>query len=338
MRTILILNPTSGASMLATLEGTPEQHEGRILAALRTYDIEPEVWYTTPDDPGDGLARQAAKEGADIVIVAGGDGTIHAVANGLIESTSTLGIIALGTMNNLAHSLGIPDTIEAACAIIARGETKLIDIGKINDHVFLEVAGIGLEALLFPAAEEIKSRGWLSTIHGAIRGLFSLLSYQPKRLKILFDGRRWRPYKALQVTVCNSAYYGAHFQLVPNALMDDGLLDVVIFKNFSKLEYLQHAVSISQGKRAFQPKITHRKAKSLYVSAEEPVSYHADGIPHGCTPVTITIVQGALRVRVPQQVASGPNMARPKLKQIQRYKDITCVETPDEKGPEYARE
>jgi diacylglycerol kinase (ATP) len=338
MRTVLILNPASGTSMLAAHDGTLEQHEEAILATLRTYDIEPEVWYTTPDDPGSGLARQAAQEGAELVIAAGGDGTIHAVANGLIESSSTLGVIALGTMNNLAHSLGIPDTIEAACAIIAKGETKSIDIGKINNHIFLEVAGIGLEAVLFPAAEEVKSRGWLSAIRSVIQGLFSLFSYQPTHLKILFDGRRWRPYKAIQITVCNSPYYGAHLQVAPNALMDDGLLDVVIFKNFSKLEYLQHAVSISQGKRAFQPKITHRKARSLYITADEPVLYHADGIPQGCTPVTITVVPGALLVRVPQHVASGPNMASPQLKQTQRYKDITCVATSDEKGQKYAKQ
>jgi YegS/Rv2252/BmrU family lipid kinase len=332
------MNPASGISMLAEHDGTLEQHEERILTSLRTYDIEPKVWYTTPDDPGDGLARQAAKEGADLVIAAGGDGTIHAVASGLIETRSTLGIIAMGTMNNLAHSLGIPDTIEAACAIIGRGETKLIDIGKINEHVFLEVAGIGLEAELFPLAEEIKSLGWFSAIHDVILGLFKLFSYQPTRLNILFDGRKWRPYKALQVTICNSPYYGARFQLAPNALMDDGLLDVIIFKNFSKLEYLRHAASISQGRRVFQPKIVHRKAKSLYITADTSVEYHADGIPHGCTPATVTVVSGALRVRVPQKVASGPNVASPELKQTQHYKDSACVEIANEKGPEYANQ
>jgi hypothetical protein len=113
---------------------------------------------------------------------------------------------------------------------------------------------------------------------------------------------------------------------------------VVIFKNFSKREYLQHAISITQGRRELQPKIIHRKARSLYISASEPVEYHADGIPHGCTPAKITIVPGALRVRVPQKVASGPNMASPELKQTQRYKDITCLETQNEKGPEYAKQ
>src|SRR2546421_11533288 len=121
MRTILILNPESGDSPLAEVHGTAASHEEMILAALSMYGIEPEVWHTIPEDPGEELAKKAADEHADLVIAAGGDGTIHAVASGLIGRETTLGIIAMGTMNNLAHSLGIPETIEAACAVIARG-------------------------------------------------------------------------------------------------------------------------------------------------------------------------------------------------------------------------
>src|SRR5579863_3645462 len=112
MRTVLIINPTSGMSTMATNEGTPEQHEETILVALRSHGIEPEVLYTTPEEHGAGLAAQAAAEQAEVVIAAGGDGTMHEVASGLIGTQSALGIIALGTMNNLAHSLNIPKTIE----------------------------------------------------------------------------------------------------------------------------------------------------------------------------------------------------------------------------------
>jgi diacylglycerol kinase (ATP) len=135
MRTIVIFNPTAGASALAPQqerEGTASQHEETIVEGLRTYGLEPEVWYTTAEDPGSTLAKKAAAEGAIIVVAAGGDGTIHAVASGVIGTKSALGIIALGTMNNLAHSLSIPDTIEAACAIIAKGETKHIAISFIS--------------------------------------------------------------------------------------------------------------------------------------------------------------------------------------------------------------
>ncbi|QBD81568.1 diacylglycerol kinase family lipid kinase [Ktedonosporobacter rubrisoli] len=325
MRTILILNPTSGASNLAsngTQQHTSEEVEAIIVDALRTHGLEPEVWHTTPDDPGEGLARQAAQEGADIVIAAGGDGTIHAVASGVLNTSSVLGIIATGTMNNLARSLGIPNTIAEACEVIARGTTHPIDVGQINDHIFLEVAGVGLEAELFPAAEEIKSQGFASTLRGIRDGLKALFAFQPIKFLISFDGRRSRTYRALQITICNSPYYGARLRFAPMAIMDDGLLDILIYKNFSKLEYIRHAISISQGQRPLEPKMTRRKIRSLYVSAEQPVEVHADGIPCGHTPATISILAGALQVRIPEQIAKNSAMDSPALKQKNYQKPL----------------
>ncbi len=323
MRTVLILNPTSGSSMMAAnQQGTLEDDEAFIINLLHTYDIKPEVWHTTPEDPGDRLAKRAAAQGTALVIAAGGDGTIHAVASGLVGSKSMLGIIAMGTMNNLAHSLSIPTDIEKACEIIAQGHTKLIDMGQINGHVFLEVAGVGLEAVLFPAAEEIKRSSWLSTIHGVIAGLMTLFTFRPSKLKIAFDNHRGRRYEALQVTVCNAPYYGVHLQVAPRILIDDGLLDVVIYQHFSKLEYIRHAISICQGRHTLQPKIRHRKAKALYITSDLPVEIHADGLPHGYTPAEITITPGVLRVCVPEQVIAGPNVADSALKQTERYQQI----------------
>lgn len=311
MRTVLILNPTSGVSPLAETLDPAESNEAMILSGLRSYEIEPEVWYTTPEDPGEGMAKKAADEHADLVIAAGGDGTIHAVASGLIGRETTLGIIPMGTMNNLAHSLAIPLPVEAACAIVAKGETRAIDVGQINGQTFIEVAGIGIEAALFPAAEEFKSPGFLSMVRGVIDGLLALLAYQPTKLRISFDEKKQRPYEAIQVTICNAPYYGAHFQVAPDAVMDDGLLDVVIYKTFSKLEYLQHAISISQGRRVFQPKVTHRRVKSLRISADQPLEIQADGLPHGHTPAAVTIAPAALRVRVPPANAPGLMPASP---------------------------
>jgi len=305
MRAVLIMNVASGTSTMATTEGTSEEHQEAILAALRTHGIEAEVRQTTPEDHGAGLAAQAAAEQADVVIAAGGDGTIHEVAHGLVGTHSALGIIALGTMNNLAHSLQIPATIEEACAVIATGETHAIDVGKINNQFFLEVAGVGLEAAFFPAAEEMKGPGLLVTLRGLFNGLRTLLAFQPAKLRISFDEHQRRPYTAIQVTICNSRYYGPQFELVPEALMNDGLLDVVIFKQFSKLEYIRHAIAISQGKRTYQPKVIHRRVTSVRINADHPLEIQADGLPHGQTPATVTITPGALRVRVPAPVASG---------------------------------
>ncbi len=350
MRAVLILNPVSGASSLASNEGDGEQYEEHIVVALRKQGIDVEVRQTTPEDPGHGLARQAVEEGANSIIVAGGDGTIHAVATGLIGTKGTLGIIPIGTMNNIARSLKIPEDIDGACKIIANGKTQPIDVGKINDQVFLEVAGVGLEAALFPAAEEIKSKGWPSTLRGIFDGLSQLFAFQPTRFRIAFDERRSRSYNALQVSICNTPYYGAHLGFAPDAVMDDGLLDVLIYKNFSKMEYLRHAFSISQGRRELVPKITRRKAKSIRIQTEVPVEMHADGVSQGVTPATITVMSGVLRAFVSEEVANGHNVSSEKQKRTQRYRrsqsqdlfkdgELTKTEEYVEaKGPLYVRE
>jgi YegS/Rv2252/BmrU family lipid kinase len=305
MRAVLILNPVAGQSLLAETQEESRSIEEEICTALSTYHIEPEVWYTSLEDPGERLARKAVDEHVDLVITAGGDGTIHAVASGLIGAESTLGIIPLGTMNNLAHSLGIPVSVEAACAVLSGGETRSIDAGEMNGQTFLEVAGVGFEASLFPAGEELKKTDLLSTVRGAILGLVSLLTFKPSRLNISFDEKKARPFDAIQVTICNAPYYGAHFQIAPDILMDDGMLDVFIFRRMSSLGYLRHAISFSQKRRVFQPKVLRRRVKALRIASSNPMDMQADGIPRGQTPAVVKVVKGALRVRVPTTPVPG---------------------------------
>jgi len=309
MRAVLIMNPTSGVVTPTVPSVVSKEHEEAILAGLRRYGIEPEVVYTTPEEAGMSQAKQAAAqggvEGAEVVIAAGGDGTIHEVATGLIGTQSILGIIPLGTMNNLATSLNIPDSIDAACEVIAKGETRSIDVGQINKHIFVEVAGVGLEAALSSPGEELRRRGFLSTLHGIITGLKILLTYKSARLRITFDECERRSYKAIQVTICNAPYHGLHFQAPPHTVMNDGFLDVVIYKNFSKLEYIKHALSISQGRRVLEPKAIYRQVKSLRITTDQPMEIHADGLPHGYTPAVVRVLPGALRVLVPGVPAPG---------------------------------
>jgi diacylglycerol kinase family enzyme len=208
-------------------------------------------------------------------------------------------------MNNLAHSLNIPDTVPAACYTVLNGITRAIDTGKINDHPFLEVAGVGMEAALFPSAEEIKQPGLFSTLRGALSGLKTIFFYQDARVRIEIDGNKQKMYTALQVTICNSPFYGAHLQVAPQILMDDGLLDVVVYSNFSKVEYLRHAVSISQGRRPYQPKIKHLRARSLRISADKPLELQADGEPLGYTPAEVTVLPASLRIRTSGKEAPG---------------------------------
>lgn len=284
---------------------SPEETESAILAGLRAFGIEPQVLHTTLEDGGQEMAKRAAQDGAELVIAAGGDGTIHAAANGLVGTQSTLGIIPTGTMNNVARSLSIPDTIPAACVAIANGETRAIDMGKINDRTFLEVAGVGLEAKLAPAGEAIKHPELFSIIHGIVSGLKAFFDFKAANIKIAADGGKHRSYHALQVTICNTPFYGLHLQMAPDILMDDGLLDVVIYRNVGKFEYLRHALSLLLGRRPERPKIKYLRVRSLHVTTDARMEVHIDGEPGGYTPAHVTVLPAALRIRVPGKDAPG---------------------------------
>ena len=96
-----------------------------------------------------------------------------------------------------------------------------------------------------------------------------------------------------------------HLELAPDILIDDGLLDVIIYSKFNKLEYIRQAISISQGRRRYQPKIVHRRVKSLHINSDQPLELQVDGIPQGTTPAFVTVLPGALRVCVPDAMAPG---------------------------------
>ncbi|MGH2498175.1 MAG: diacylglycerol/lipid kinase family protein [Ktedonobacteraceae bacterium] len=305
MRAVLIFNPASGISTITEKRMSPEETEQAILDGLRICGIEPQVLHTTLEDGGREMAKQAALDGAELVIVAGGDGTIHASANGLVGTQSILGIIPTGTMNNVARSLNIPDTIPAACFAIANGETRAIDMGKINDHTFLEVAGVGLEAELAPSGEQIKHPELFSVLRGILGGLKTFLGFKAARLRIAADGGKHRSYHALQVTICNTPFYGLHLQMAPDILMDDGLLDVVIYRNVSKFEYLRHALALVLGRRPHQPKIKYLRVRSLHVTTDARMEIHVDGDPGGYTPAQVTVLPAALRIRVSGKDAPG---------------------------------
>ena len=305
MQTSVIVNPGAGLSPIAKQHVSDEEFTATLLQILRDLGIEAEVYYTTLDDPGEGIARQLADKHADLVIAVGGDGTIHSIARGLLGSSTTLGIIPAGTMNNLAHSLGIPQDLHAACAILVDGEARAIDVGSINKQVFLEVAGVGLEAALYPAAEEVKSRGILTALRGVYDGLLALLSFRPPQMSVAFDNERPRTHRAIQITACNAPFYGAHFNVAPGIFMNDGLLDIALYTNFSKSEYLRHALSISRGQRPFTPKIIYRRVKTLSIRANPAIEIHADGTVIGKTPAEITVIPGALKVQVPLKATPG---------------------------------
>ena len=295
MNTRLIVNPTSGP-----LEN-PELLTD-LAEALQTQGIQAEICTTTPDEDGEGLAADAAKAGAKLVIVAGGDGTIEAVARGLAHTQTRLGIIPLGTRNNIAASLNIPNDLTQAIQTLAEGEHGRFDMGKANNYYFMEVVGVGLEASLFPCGDEVKEgikKNYLLALKSIFSGVKTFLQFSPHRLVLRFDGRRIRRLRTLQVNICNSPRYGVEFALAPEAKMNDGKLDVIYIDNPSKWDHLRHFFTAMRGDQLPHERLNTYRASKIEVRSYPPLDVHADGECLGTTPVTVEVIPRALWICVP---------------------------------------
>jgi diacylglycerol kinase (ATP) len=266
-----------------------------------------------------GRAAEAAQENADLVVVAGGDGTVREVAGALVSTDITLAIVPLGTFNNLALSLKLPVDPDANCDLIEAGQTRRIDVGMADDrHAFFEAAGVGVDADLFPIGEEVKSRRF----HGIGRAIRLALLHRQASVELGFDRsvsaayqssfrgteplkRRRRRFRGAKkevrlrcsfVAVGNGPYYGGNFNVCPGAILDDGLLSIGVYRDFSKLELLRHFWSISGGHRHYNAKMEMFSAQRVEVSSAKRLSVHVDGHPIGTTPVRFEVLARALKV------------------------------------------
>jgi diacylglycerol kinase (ATP) len=311
---ILFQNPASGAPKPELRQRIRERLEG-ISDSL----IEVIV------DRGLNLAGRAAEtvqENADLVVVAGGDGTVREVAGALVSTDIPLAIVPLGTFNNLALSLKLPPDPNAVCDLIEAGLTRRIDVGMADDrHAFFEAAGVGVDADLFPIGEEVKS----GRFHGIWRAIRLALLHQQAPVQLRFDRsvfaayqnsfrgieplkrrrRRFRgPKRGVRlrcslVVIGNGPYYGGNFNVCPGALLDDGLFSIGVYRDFSKLELVRHFWSISGGHRHYNPKMEMFEAKRVEISSGRRLSVHVDGHPIGTTPVRFGVLPKALRVITP---------------------------------------
>ncbi len=310
MRAVLIINPVSG----------DDEPNSEKVATVQTWlaaaPFKPEVSYTTEERGAGIIARDAVASGVEVIVVGGGDGTVSEVARELVHQPATLGILPIGTFNNIARSIGVLADLPVATAIIAAGHVREIDVGIANDtHYFFEAAGAGLDAALFPVGEEIKSGRWTHILQAA-RLAFR---YQPQPFAITFE----RPLKevlpptsqrrmsarvlsgntirrnALLVVVANGPYYGSGFTVAEGARMRDGRLTVSVFRRFSKWELFRHFQSIAHGRRRYSPKIESFTGKEIQLTSPNSVATHIDGQPFGTTPLKLRALPGALRVFAP---------------------------------------
>ncbi len=299
MRVQLIYNPVAGPRDVAD-----------DLAHAIAY-LQEQGWDVTlrqTSGPGDATlyAREAADDGYDMVIAAGGDGTLGEVASGLAHSECILGVLPVGTGNVWAHMVGIPvwtpmqrNTLQEAARLLVESQPHHIDLGKVEDRYFVLWAGVGFDAQVAhdiePHREVRRTFGQLSYI---VTALALALGLRGTRVTLDVDGRVHRR-RALMIVVTNIPLYGQWWRLAPQAQLDDGELELYIFKGSKTLDALRQFVLLALGKHRGDPSVDVYNGRLITIRAEKRLPLHLDGDPAGYTPLTIEVVPKALRVVIP---------------------------------------
>lgn len=291
----LIFNPHAGQKLgIDTNAGTADD----VQRALRDEHVPFDPWPTEYAGHATELARQAVAEGRKLVITAGGDGTVNEVARGLANTDTVLALMPLGSIMNVARTLWVPRDLPLAARTLVEGKTLAMDMGAIGERYFLEAAGVGLDAGLFGYFDRLESGGRrVGVLRAALRFMRRLGS---PRLLIEHAGGQIRA-RAPMVSIANGPYVGAAYAIAPSARIDDGLLEVVIFRGTGILRLLVHLLFIAGG-RSLPPPAQARTLRVEWVRVRalrrRPLPVHADGSPIGVTPVEVRAAPAALRVVV----------------------------------------
>jgi diacylglycerol kinase (ATP) len=292
LRVKLIFNPMAGQPVESSMR------LAEILMHLQAWQMRPEVYMVQPESRLQSVVAEAIQQGIGLIVVCGGDGTIESTIDSLMGASATLGIIPIGTRNNITHSLGIPtDSIAEAVALLRQGRRLKTDVGHAHcgraRRWFLEAATVGLVSALYPSADEIQ-HGNLTRIGDF---LATLVSYPASEVSLSLDGGRPAVTTTAHVVlVANMPYFGAHFQVAPNVSYEDGRLDVLVYSQVGKLNLIEYAVQEMTGAFPDDPRIQHYRVKSVNVYTIPEMPVMADGVMLGDGPLRVTIRRHSLAV------------------------------------------
>ena len=314
LRVKLIANPNAGEGDASNAADNLKL----VLGFLKKNGLKVDVALTSPKEEATPVARRAGKKGYKVVIAMGGDGTIEAVMRGMIGTKARLGIIPAGTQNNIAKSLGIPSDLEEACALIASDNTLKLDVGQVKTRKgkkfdFFELATIGLSATIYPEANKVAS-GKFSSIKAT--GLTFFHQETKPKVFLTFNDESKIDVETMLVMVSNTPMFGKNFMVAPVASLQDGLLDISVYPEFSKVELLRYYAAVMDEGYSGDKKAQHYQARKLKVKASPKLDVMADGVALGKGTVTIKVRPGALRVITTEKnisVASPQKGASEKL-------------------------
>jgi YegS/Rv2252/BmrU family lipid kinase len=242
------------------------------------------------------LAREAAASGQDVVAAVGGDGTISECAAGIVGTDCRLALVPAGTGNDLARGLRIPPGPEAAAASIDAGRTRRLDAWRLNDRVFVNVAGVGFDAEVAAAMSEPGHR--LGGTTGYLLGVLAVLRrYRPRALRLRVDDTEFTG-RVMMVALANAPFYGGGMQVAPTADPSDGLLDVIVIQEVSRLRFLAQFPRVFRGTHVTDPAVKQFRGRVLTIEGDADTHVMADGEPCGTLPVRVEATAAPLSVLV----------------------------------------
>ncbi|WP_088894009.1 lipid kinase [Leptolyngbya ohadii] len=286
-RTLLLINPHSrrGTAFSEQVRQSLEAQNLDLIPVEATPDRFPEV------------IREYQHQ-VDCVIVGGGDGSVNAAIAGLLETQLPVGVLPLGTANNLARTLGISTDLDEACRTIAQGKIQAIDLGWVNGHYFFNVAGIGLSANINQQVEKHLKRKW------------GVIAYAMTALKLVFKQRRLRAeihcngevihVKTYQITVCNGRYYGSGLTVAADAAIDDQRLDLcsLEIQHWWQIVWVLRALTRGRYAAGRGIRILHSQEFTIYT--RKVTAIDTDGEITTQTPAEFKVIPQAIRVLVPE--------------------------------------
>jgi YegS/Rv2252/BmrU family lipid kinase len=286
----LIVNPAAGGGRAGRALADVEEE-------LTRHSVEHHVERTRSLEHAGELALAATGAG-ETAVAFGGDGLVGAVAGALKHSTGVLGVLPGGRGNDFARVVGIPLEPKAACAVLAGGAVRELDLGEVDSKTFISIASCGFDSDANRIANETKLvRGNLVYLYGALR---ALAGWRPARFEVAVDGGETREMVGYTVAAANSGAYGGGMMLAPNASLQDGALDVVLVGQLPKLSFLRLLPTVFKGEHVRQREVQVLRGAEVRITADRPFTVYADGDPIAELPVTVKVLPGAVRVILPR--------------------------------------
>ncbi len=306
-RARIIVNPFSGGA-----HGILGLREVRDAAEwLNAHGLPTELCETMRPGHAFELADQAVNAGMELVVAAGGDGTLNEIIQALAGHDTALGVLPLGTVNVWAREMGIPLNMAQARDVLVRGVRRRVDLGRAGSRYFLLMAGIGFDAEVARRVERgpLKRLGLKFLDYLATAGILSV-TQQSTRIWMRCDGKR-RSVSALMVLIGNTRLYGGALTFAKQAVADDGLLDVVVVSGGGLLYRLGVLVRALLRRASLGPRVRYSRCRTVRLESHTPLPVQVDGEVIGTLPMTFTVIPSALTVVVPAAAPSELFGAKP---------------------------